>query len=129
MNGVDHGIFWMPYLFAGLSLLFHMMATAIWFGVSEAEFDSECDDRLEESETPTICVGIGPKIAVSNVIVILIMVVIFVVGYCMDRYDYAPQNGGPSYVCSLRVWSLLYFVLLCVIFLFMLATLYVEAWV
>lgn len=82
MNNKDHGPKWIPYVFAGLALLFHTLATALWFGTMDAKWEDDCDDFVSSDERPDVCVEQAPKVAVAAVICLLVTVVIFVVAYC-----------------------------------------------
>ena len=80
---------------------------------------------MDSDERPDVCVESAPKVAVANCIILLLAVVVFVVAYCCYGQNGVANEQGDKYICSLRVWSIVYFVILIIIFMFMLSTLYV----
>jgi hypothetical protein len=68
-------------------------------------------------------------VAVANVMIMFLSTIVFVVAWCLDRGDTISVDSPPAFVCSHRLWSIMYGALLIIVYIFMISSMYVESWV
>ena len=87
VSGVEYGYSFLNYLSGALCFFVHFVATVAWFGVSQADFDINCDLKKFDPRTKwDICAGTGPEIAVANCAV-------FCVSYPLWAWVYYNRKG------------------------------------
>lgn len=57
------------YVLAGLMLIFHLLGTILWIVFSEAKF-MDCGTTKDIYDTPDVCIGQGPSVAIANIFII-----------------------------------------------------------
>jgi heme/copper-type cytochrome/quinol oxidase subunit 2 len=85
-------------------------------------------DDIEDS--PDLCVLHGPKIAIANMIIMLVAVFWFMICWLKcGRQSKNPQLEVNYMRLSSRVWSVIFLILLAIVFVFMITAFYVDSWV
>jgi hypothetical protein len=81
----DYGYSASLYALAVLMFLLHLLATALWFGLSEASFTEDCGQTKKITDKPGLCASTGPKVAIAGVVMTgLAMLAFSIVFYRRD---------------------------------------------
>ncbi|CAG9314728.1 unnamed protein product [Blepharisma stoltei] len=82
LSGRDYGIRILNYAYPVLIALSNLLGTIIWFGISKAGFDKNCDNKQNDPEdTLDICSTTGPSLSIVSNFLFVPMAVIFFISY------------------------------------------------
>lgn len=88
------GPHWLSLVFPGLTLLFHLLAGAIWAGKSGATFKDSCDETVED-DRPDVCSTQGPSIALLVALLLVIVTPVYVLLY-FKRHGGVEQSANKA---------------------------------
>mmetsp|Transcript_15830 Transcript_15830/g.28971 ORF Transcript_15830/g.28971 Transcript_15830/m.28971 type:complete len:442 (-) Transcript_15830:720-2045(-) len=102
----DYGYSASLYALAALMFLLHLLATLLWFGLSEATFHAECGRPNKITEKPVLCATTGPAVAVAGVVVSGLSAVTFVVIFYRREIDKVKIVAETSRLCNMgtKLW-------------------------
>lgn len=120
------------YAFAMLMTSFHLLATLYWFGVTGANFSSDCTvhSTSQESAVP-FCASTGPILALIALgLSLLTMIVFFFVFYSRkcDRIKVGAETG-EFLLLSTRTWMWIVGGLLLLAACLICLSVYIQSWV
>lgn len=114
-------------LTAVFMLIMHLLGTILWFAYSEA--GNHCE-KTNYARRPDICYSQGPSIAISNCVLMLITITIFIISY-KPQANILIKEFAPGSIWwiprKLIIWISISFLSLSIIL--MLASLTVKKWV
>ena len=126
----DYGSSFSVYLSGSLILVFHLLATTLWFGLSGAS-PSNCSYTSSLYETPSVCIEDGPKIALAN---------IFLIAMTLGYFFFIFYNRSELHIRKItslkkilwirgKFWAYISLLLLSISYIIILASLTTTSWV
>lgn len=107
--------------------ILHLAGTFFWLGFTDAT--SNCD-KPEGKDRPDICYSSGLAIAISNCILMLLTVCLFIFSSCRTRYlDESAVVNGQFCGISIRKWAWISLIFTIIGVILILACLTINTWV
>lgn len=110
----DYGYAASLYALAILMFLLHLLATTLWFIISEASFTTECSKPDKITEKPILCASTGPTIAIAAVVLGAVASVTFAIVFYNRSLDKVKIVADKSKLCKMgtKLWMKLVLCLL-----------------
>jgi hypothetical protein len=123
-----HGV--LPIILAVLMILFHLAATVLWMILSDSKFSS-CGSTGDLYKTPDVCVGHGPIVAITNIILMVGSVCYFIFIYLKRSPLHIYTTITFRKVLWLRgkVWLIILLAVLVLSYMLILISITTKSWV
>lgn len=102
----DYGYGASLYALAALMFLLHLLATVLWFGLSEAKYTNDCGTNDKITEKSTLCASTGPTVAIAGTVVSGFAAVGFLVMFYSRDSDKVKIIADSSKLCRMgtKLW-------------------------
>mmetsp|Transcript_24270 Transcript_24270/g.43189 ORF Transcript_24270/g.43189 Transcript_24270/m.43189 type:complete len:450 (+) Transcript_24270:32-1381(+) len=128
----DYGSPTSLYAFGILMTVFHFLATILWFGLTEASFNTDCvDSENVQDGIVVMCASIGPALAIAGVVSSTVTVITFVAIFHRRTRDLLKLGveSGSLFRLSTKTWMTVVLVSLIICSILTCSSIYAGNWV